>query len=196
MDKNGLFQEAGDAELLARSQRGEIEAFATLVQRYQGRAYRLAYQLVMNHEDALDIAQEAFARAYNGLPGFKGKSSFYTWLYRIVINLALDLLRERGPQGEMPVEGQESIFQTVSPVPDPGQIMEARELSSQIQKALAELPLPQRTVVILKDLEGLSYQDIARSVGCSLGTVMSRLHYGRKRLRELLEPFLEGGHAK
>ncbi len=196
MDKNRSFQEAGEAELLTRSQRGDLEAFAALVRRYQDRAYRLAYQFLMNHDDALDIAQEAFARAYKALPRFRGRSSFYTWLYRIVINLALDLLRDRGSRGKMPIEELESIFQRVAPIPDPSQIMEAREFSSQIQKALAKLPLPQRTVVILKDLEGLSYQEIAQSVGCSMGTVMSRLHYGRKRLRELLEPFLEGGHAE
>lgn len=185
-----------DAALVERSQQGDEEAFTQLVQKYQSRVVHLAYSVVRDVEDAVDVAQEAFIKVHRNLKGFRGKSSFYTWLYRVTINLAIDRGRKRKRHPTESLDAiQERSTDAAEPVfPDEGPLpREAAadtELSALVDQAIESLPSRHRTVVLLRDVQGLSYQEIAEVVGCSLGTVMSRLHYARQKLKERLRPFL------
>jgi len=187
----------GDAALVDRARAGEGAAFEARVKRHQAAAFALAYQMVRHREDAQDVAQEAFVRVFRGLRDFQGQAAFKTWLHRIVVNLALDALRRRSRQPaaayddarEPGDEAREEIG--AHPGDDPGRALQAREAGEAIRMALEELPAPQRAALLLREVEGLSYQQIAEVLECAVGTVMSRLHYARRRLRERLRPFLE-----
>jgi len=188
---------SSDEELIKQSLRGERTAFQALVEKYQQRMYAVAYGLLGNREDALDAVQEAFVKAYRSLSGFKGKSSFYTWLYRITANAAIDLGRKTGRREEVEFReelepDEEKGTYPVAPASEnPAERLMWKELGERIEDALQELPPEQRTAIVLREIEGLSYKEIANVMQCSEGTVMSRLHYGRMKLRELLEPHLD-----
>jgi RNA polymerase sigma-70 factor (ECF subfamily) len=190
-------QAPGDAALVDRARAGEAAAFEALVKRHQGAAFALAYQMVRHREDAQDIAQEAFVRAFRGLRDFQGQAAFKTWLHRIVVNLALDALRRRVRQPAAPYDdarepGDEAREEAgTRPDENPDRALQARETREAIRMALEELPAPQRAALLLREVEGLSYQEIAEVLECALGTVMSRLHYARRRLQERLRPLLE-----
>ncbi|HEY7675578.1 MAG TPA: sigma-70 family RNA polymerase sigma factor [Candidatus Methylomirabilis sp.] len=178
--------------LVERAKDGDEAAFASLVHRHNERAFAVAYRLVRHREDALDIAQEAFVRAYQALAGFKGEARFSTWLHRIVVNQALDHLRRRSQHGAAEYRDaralEEVAHQVVAPTPNPHQAMEATEMRRLIQEGMAGLPAEQRTALILREIEGLSYKEIARAMRCSIGTVMSRLHYARRKMQAVLRP--------
>ncbi len=176
-----------DHQLVERSRAGDMTAFEELVRRHQGRAYAIAYRLVGNTEDAQEVAQEAFARAYFRLTEFRGSAQFRTWLYRILVNLATDLHRRRKP--EVP-EGEPGLYQLGSGE-DPGENLERQELRQNIEEALKALAPHLRTVVLLRELEGLSYAEIARVIGRPVGTVMSRLFHARRRLQQSLTVYLQ-----
>jgi len=150
--------------------------------------------MLRNREEALDIAQEAFARAYASLPTFKGESSFTTWLHRIVVNLAIDSLRRMRRSGTAayddtratPEEGEDDL----PAADDPAAALEMKQVRGLLARGIAELPPAQRAVLLLREVEGLSYEEISRAVGCNLGTVMSRLFYARRRLRHALKVHL------
>ena len=183
-----------DRDLVERARRGDREAFGALVRRYQDRAFNLAYQMLRNREEALDVAQEAFARAYASLPTFKGESSFTTWLHRIVVNLGIDSLRRTQRSGTTayddtratPEEGEGDL----PAVDDPAAALEMKQVRDLLARGMARLPAAQRAVLLLREVEGLSYEEISRLVGCNLGTVMSRLFYARRRLRQVLKAHL------
>ena len=183
-----------DAALVERVRAGDVAAFEPLVEKYRQRAYRLAYNVLRNSEDALDVAQEAFIKAYQALPGFRGQSAFYTWLFRIVMNVAHDKARQRGAQGR--AFGTERVTEEEweRTMPDPGEEPDdaaARaEDRARITRALGALPEHHRAIIMLSDLEGLSYREIADVLNIPMGTVMSRLHNARKRLRATLGPLL------
>jgi RNA polymerase sigma-70 factor, ECF subfamily len=183
-----------DRYLVERAQQGARDAFATLVRRHQDRAFNLAYQMVRNREDALDIAQEAFARAYSSLSGFKGDAAFGTWLHRIVVNLAIDTLRRRRRGGEASYDDARGLPEEPEgglPAPDdPATSLEAKQTRALLARGIAQLPPAQRAVLILREIEGLSYDEIARAVRCNLGTVMSRLFYARRKLQQALKAHL------
>lgn len=187
----------GDVALVDRARAGEPAAFEALVKRHQAAAFAVAYQMVRHREDAQDIAQEAFVRVFRGLRDFQGQAAFKTWLHRIVVNLALDALRRRsrhpGASYDDAREPGEEAREEVGTRPDedPDRALEAREAGEAIRMALEELPAPQRAALLLREVEGLSYQEIAEVLGCAVGTVMSRLHYARRRLQERLRPLLE-----
>jgi len=175
--------------------RGDREAFGVLVQRHQDRVFNLAYQVVRNREDALDVAQEAFVKAYASLPGFKGDASFTTWMHRIVVNLALDCLR-RQRRGDPTVYDDrlavsDEAVQSLAAPDDPETALEARRVRSLLGRGIEALPPAHRAVLILRGIEGSSYEEIARAVGCSLGIVMSRLFYARRKLQKVLRPNLD-----
>ena len=171
-----------------------MAAFEPLVEKYRQRVYRLAYNVLRNSEDAWDVAQEAFIKAYQALPGFRGQSAFYTWLFRIVMNVAHDKARQRGAQGR--AFGTERVAEEEweRTMPDPGEEPDAAaaraEQRARIQQGLAALPEHHRAIIMLSDLEGLSYREIADVLDIPMGTVMSRLHNARKRLRVALGPLL------
>lgn len=186
-----------DEELVEKIRQGDRTAFRTLVEKYQRRIYAVAYGLLGNREDALDAVQEAFIKAYRSLEGFKGKSSFYTWLYRIAANTAIDLGKKGSRREE--VEFREEIeaneekgnYPIAPTSKDPASELMKKELGALIEDAIQKLPPEQRTAIVLREIEGLSYREIAKVMRCSQGTVMSRLHYGRKKLQELLGPHLD-----
>lgn len=180
-----------DHQLVERSRAGDVAAFEELVSRHQGRAYAIAYRLLGNREDAQEVAQEAFARAYFRLAEFRGTAQFRTWLYRILVNLATDHLRRRKPQ--VP---EEAAFASMTSRENPGENLERQELRQGIGKAIEALPPELKTVVLLRELEGLSYTEIARVIRRPVGTVMSRLFHARRRLQHNLVHYWEKGSQR
>lgn len=183
-----------DRNLVGRAKQGDREAFATLVRRHQGRAFNLAYQMVRNREDALDISQEAFARAYTSLPTFKGEASFSTWLHRIVVNLAIDSLRRKRVAGTASYDDTRAVPEEPEAEPstrdDPAAALESKQVRGLLARGIAQLPPAQQAVLVLREIEGMTYEEISQAVGCSLGTVMSRLFYARRRLQQVLKKHL------
>jgi RNA polymerase sigma-70 factor (ECF subfamily) len=186
-----------DLEAVTRAVEGDHEAFRVLVERYQGRAYGLALRVMRDEEQAKDVVQEAFLKAYRSLDRFEGRSSFYTWFYRVVMNLCIDAKR-RQPSGRM-VEWDESQaleapagtgLDAVDPARQqasgPAGDLERAELRDTIGRAIEALPDDARQTLMLREVDGLSYSEIAKSLGVPKGTVMSRLHHARRRLRALL----------
>jgi RNA polymerase sigma-70 factor (ECF subfamily) len=189
----GAGTEPSDRELVARCQRGELEAYEVLVNRYREKVLRLAMSMTRNEVDATDLCQETFVKGWQAICGFKGSASFYTWLYRITTNLCIDHARKtarRGPSVELDEAINPQADANVELAPSsheaPFEEVRRRELREQIDAALGELSPEHRAVVQLREFEGMDYANIARAVGCSIGTVMSRLHYARKHLQKLL----------
>ena len=186
--------ELDDLALVDRCRRGDVAAFEPLVERYRQRVYRLAYNVLRDTEEALDVAQDAFIRAYQALPSFRGQSAFYTWLFRITMNVAADRVRQRAARGRAfgteRVEEEEWERTLVDRGEAPDASAARAEERRRIQRALESLPEHHRAIIMLSDLEGLSYREIAEVLGIPMGTVMSRLHNARKRLRQALGPLL------
>ena len=183
--------ELSDWELVQKCQAGEMDAFQELVSRYHQKIYVVLVGLLRNREDALEVAQEAFFRAYRKIKSFQGGSSFYTWLYRIAVNMAIDSQRR---QRRNPLDFRDTmdgVFEEQDEVArDPFSDVHDRELREKLVSAINDLTPEHRAVIILRTVEGLSYKDIGEILGCSEGTVMSRLHYARKKLQEKLTAFL------
>jgi RNA polymerase sigma-70 factor (ECF subfamily) len=179
-----------DREAVRRVQAGDTEAFEPLVEKYKRKVFRLAYQVLRDQEEALDVAQEAFVKAFRALPAFKGDSAFYTWLFRITMNVALDRKRQRTTRakslGADDVPPEEWERTATSTDPDPEDVASSAERRERIRKGLDSLSENHRAIIILSDIEGLQYREIAEVLGIPMGTVMSRLHHARKRLREVL----------
>jgi RNA polymerase sigma-70 factor, ECF subfamily len=179
-------------EILVRSaQKGEMAAFEELVARHRDKIFARAFSIMRNEEEAIDLSQEAWVKGWQRLKQFHGDSSFVTWMTRIVINLSLDQLRKQKrhriesiEQMEEEVGGVERQMPTV--VVNPTERLEQRELRQTIDKAMAQLSAEHRTVLVLHEFEDMEYKQIAKVVGCSIGTVMSRLFYARRRLASLL----------
>jgi len=193
--KQGSLVERSDRELVRESCRGEKEAFRELVERYQRKVLSVALGMTHNRDDALELTQETFVKAYENLRKFKGESSFYTWLYRIVVNLAIDSRRRDRRHPTVAIEDQpggEDFSATLADreLADPFQQARAREIGSRVAQAISELTPDHKAVILLREVEGLSYEDISRVMQCSKGTVMSRLHYARKRLQARLRDLL------
>ena len=183
-----------DEALIRRCRAGEVAAFEPLVEKYRQRVWRLAYQVLRDREEAMDCAQEAFVRAFQSLPAFRGQSAFYTWLFRITLNLATDRHRARGVRTRAFGAERMPEEEWARTAPDPGatpeQVAIQAEKRERIRSALDALPLKFRTIIMLSDVEGLSYREIAQVLNCPIGTVMSRLHNARRRLRAALGPML------
>jgi len=176
-------QQFQDVELVRRSQAGDTEAFGELVTKYRTKIFTMVYGMVRNEHDAWDLAQEGFVRAWQSIHRFEGRSSFYTWLYSLTMNLTIYSLRRKGRREE--VELNDAI---PSSLPGPGVNYQRTEIREQVNAALAKLSPKHRAVVVLKELEDRQYREIAEVLNLSLGTVMSRLFYGRKKLQSMLRP--------
>ncbi len=180
-----------DLSLVAACRAGDKEAFGMLVRRYQDRLYPTALRLTGHAEDALDLLQEAFLRAYRKLERFQGRSSFYTWLYRLMVNLALSDRRRHRARGRRHECDLESVEPADDPaLTDPALPLEQAERERQVQGALDALAVDHRVVIVMKDLDGLPYEEIATTLGIPIGTVRSRLHRARAELRERLVDLL------
>lgn len=184
-----------DRGLIARAQQGDTAAFRSLVERHQRRAFAIALQLVRDENDARELVQDAFLRVYRSLGSFQGGSSFFTWLYRIITNLSIDLIRKPGRQladiDESRFEtdeAQEADFPFLSRVDgaDPADVVRRREIASRLQAALEALPPYHRDVILMREIEGLSYEEMAQAMGVSKGTIMSRLFHARQKLQKAL----------
>jgi RNA polymerase sigma-70 factor (ECF subfamily) len=183
-----------DEQLLARLGRGDREALEELFQRYRLLAYRVAHRFLGHEADALDAVQEGFVKALTHLPGFQGRSSFKTWLLRVVSNAALDLGRQRGRRETLSLNAFGAKDQErVQPLAteDPTQGLERADLRRLLDRALASLPEAQRQTFVLHADAGLSYREVAEVLNISIGTVMSRLYYARQKLRAFLAPWIK-----
>ena len=179
-----------EAALIERSIRGDKDAYRVIVEKYQRRLMACAFDILKSREDAEDIVQEAFVKSFFALKGFRGGSSLSTWFHRIVFNLSIDLKRKFRRRGGDPVEFDERTSPAAMDVGGvaitPEHSLEQQEVGSQIRKALEQLSDEHRQAIVLREVEGLSYEEIAEVVGISVGTVMSRLFYARKRLQAVL----------
>ena len=180
-----------ETEMISRCQQGDQEALKEIFDKYHKKVYRIAYGVVRQREEALDIVQEVFIKLFHSIKNFKGRSHFYTYLYRMVMNTAIDHARKTGKQIISSLD-QEGSFQPSDDLEKgPERILLQKELEERVKLAMDKLPAEQRAALIFRDVEGLSYQEMAETMGCSIGTVMSRLHYGRKRMQELLKDYVE-----
>lgn len=174
-----------EAELLAQARSGNAAAFDCLVTAHRESVYMQAYLICRNSEDALDVCQETFLRAWRALRSFDGRQPFAAWLRRIAANAAIDLCRRRARRPEVEMDnGAADAAGTTGETPR--HALERAELAKRIQAAFGALSPEHRAVIALRDVEGLSYKEIAAAVGCSVGTVMSRLFYARQKLRQHL----------
>lgn len=189
-DKSSL----SDEKLVKAAQRGDMNAFEELVARHRDKIYARAFSMMRGEDEALDVSQEAWVKGWQRLKQFQGESSFVTWMTRIVINLCLDQLRKHKRQKAESIEqmneesgGVERQMPVVTSNPTEG--LERRELRARIDRALNQLSYEHRTVLILHEFEELEYKEIAKRMQCSIGTVMSRLFYARRRMASLLASF-------
>lgn len=186
-----------EAELVRRARRGDLGAYDQLVQRYQERIYATVYHMTANHEDANDLAQEAFIKGFQALKSFKGGSSFYTWVYRIAVNKTINFLKQRKNRSQMSLNdldfNAEHDRDLVALVSDKTPRREAglTELQEKLNEAMQKLSEPHRLVVTLHDVQGLSHEEIAKIMDCNIGTVRSRLFYARQQLQGFLSDYLK-----
>lgn len=189
-----------DVDLVRKAQGGDPEAFDELVRRYQERVYATIYHMTSNHEDADDLTQESFIKAYRALKSFKGDSSFFTWLYRIAVNKTINFLKQRksrNPAGHLSlndldfnVEHDPDLVSLISER-TPRREVNLAELQEKLNAALQKLSEPHRLVVALHDIQGLPHEEIATIMGCNVGTVRSRLFYARQQLQAHLSDYLK-----
>ncbi len=186
-----------DRILIERVQAGEVAAFDVLVRKYRERLYGIIYNLTANREDAADLTQEAFIKAFTSIHRFKGHSAFFTWLYRIGVNTALSHLKRNRFRRFFSLENiQEEgsnaqVIETLAARHKSERGALLNELQEKLNDALQKLSPKHRTVVVLFEIEGLSHQEIADVMGCSVGTVRSRLHYAKQQLQADLKPFID-----
>ena len=183
-----------DVALWKAAQRGDMRAFEELVGRHRDKIYARAFSMVRNEEDAIDLSQEAWVKAWQRLKQFQGDSSFLTWMTRIVINLCLDKLRKQKRERAESIENLEEESggverQMPMVTPNPTERLERSELRQRIDKALGQLSYEHRTVLILHEFEDLEYKEIAKRMQCSIGTVMSRLFYARRKMAALMASY-------
>lgn len=186
------FDQPTDDELILKAQEGDLRSFDLLVKRYQRKIYYLARRMVKSHDAADDIAQEAFINAYSSIKSFKIGYSFYTWLYRICMNLSINYLkRQKFVIPESQFEEETSPLEREATGADPSNHLALKELEDKIEKATDLLPPKFKAVLVLRIYEDLSYEEIAKTLKISIGTVMSRLFRARERMQEMLKEYKE-----
>src|SRR5438128_1025579 len=186
-----------ETELVIRARKGDLKAYDELVKRYQERIYATIYHMTSNHEDANDLAQEAFVKAFHALKSFKGGSSFYTWVYRIAVNKTINFLKQRKNKAQLSLDdldfNAEHDPDLVALISDktPRRDVSLAELQEKLNTAMQKLSEPHRLVVTLHDVQGLSHEEIAKIMECNIGTVRSRLFYARQQLQAYLSDYLK-----
>jgi RNA polymerase sigma-70 factor (ECF subfamily) len=185
------YSSAGDEQLVKAAKKGNMAAFEELVARHRDKIYARAFSMMRNEDEAVDVSQEAWVKSWQRLKQFQGESSFGTWMTRIVINLCLDQLRKRKRQRaesieEMDEESGGVERQMAVVTVNPTERLERGELRKKIDQALGQLSHEHRTVLVLHEFEEMEYKQIAKTMGCSIGTVMSRLFYARRKMAVLL----------
>lgn len=188
---------AEEKALVQRARQGDLTAYDDLVRRYQERIYATVYHMTSNHEDANDLAQEAFIKAYQALKSFKGGSSFYTWVYRIAVNKTINFLKQRKNRSQLSLNdldvNAEHDPDLVALISDktPRREVNLIELQEKLNEAMQKLSEPHRLVVTLHDIQGMSHEEIAEIAECNIGTVRSRLFYARQQLQAYLSDYLK-----
>src|SRR5215467_12494703 len=183
--------------LVKRARHGDLDAYDDLIRRYQERIYATIYHMTSNHEDANDLAQEVFIKAFHALKSFKGGSSFYTWVYRIAVNKTINFLKQRKNKTQMSLDDldfhAEHDPDLVALISDktPRREVGLTELQEKLNAAMQKLSEPHRLVVTLHDVQGLSHEEIAKIMSCNIGTVRSRLFYARQQLQAHLSDYLK-----
>jgi len=195
-----------DLTLVKRVKTGDQRAFKLLVERYQRKIYAVALGMVKDKEEALDISQEAFVKVYKYLDHFKGDSSFYTWLYRITVNISIDALRKKQALRGEQVELDEAVKMDLAEAnigalgsrlgTNPQKSALRKELAEKIQQALESVPEKHRAILLLREVEGMSYEDLSRTLEIPKGTVMSRLFHARTKVQKILSEYLELDESK
>jgi RNA polymerase sigma-70 factor (ECF subfamily) len=186
-----------EMDLVRRARRGDLTAYDELIRRYQERIYATIYHMTSNHEDANDLAQDSFIKAYQALKSFKGGSSFYTWLYRIAVNKTINFLKQRKNRVHLSLNdldfNAENNPELVALISDktPRRDAGLNELQEKLNAALLKLSEPHRLVVVLHDVQGQSHEEIAKVMDCNIGTVRSRLFYARQQLQSYLSDYLK-----
>jgi RNA polymerase sigma-70 factor (ECF subfamily) len=198
--RNGLWSqrlEETDVNLVKRTRNGDRQAFNELVTRYQRRLFGVCFAMVRNHDDAMDLVQESFVRAYRNLDRFEGNSTFYTWIYRIAKNVCIDHLRKVQRQRTVDYDDavgrdEESDGSILPPRLDvnPAHILGRKELMEKIENAINDLSPKHREIILLREVEGMAYSEIAEVLSISIGTVMSRLFFARKNLQSALADYV------
>ena len=191
--------DVSEFDLVRRCQAGDTEAFDELVTRYRTRVFSMVYNMVHSEQDAWDLAQDSFLKAWKSIKRFRGRSAFYTWIYRIVMNVTIDWLRKKQVKGAGAEFDDAIQLKEINPasrtVPKaealPHERMEQREIRQRIDAAITQLTPEHRAVILMKETEDMQYHEIAEALGCSIGTVMSRLFYARKKLQNLLKDLYE-----
>jgi RNA polymerase sigma-70 factor (ECF subfamily) len=184
-------------ELVRSARRGDLKAYDELVKRYQERIYATLYHMTSNHEDANDLAQESFIKAFQALKSFKGGSSFYTWLYRIAVNKTINFLKQRKNRTHMSLDNldfnaeHDPDLMALISEQTPRRAAGLTELQEKLNEALMKLSESHRLVVVMHDVQGLSHEEIAEAVDCNVGTVRSRLFYARQQLQGFLADYLK-----
>jgi RNA polymerase sigma-70 factor (ECF subfamily) len=180
-----------ETDMISRCQRGDQEALKEIFDKYHKKVYSIAYGVVRHREKALDIVQEVFIKLFRSIKNFKGRSQFYTYLYRMVMNTSIDHARKVGKQFVSSLDEEGSFEPRDEAEKGPERILLQKELEEKVKLAMDKLPAEQKAALIFRDVEGLSYQEMAEAMGCSIGTVMSRLHYGRKKMQESLKDYVK-----
>jgi RNA polymerase sigma factor (sigma-70 family) len=184
-----------DAELVARTQAGDASAFDHLVVKYSPRLYGLVYNMTSNHEDTNDLLQDIFAKAYRSIKGFRGKSSFYTWMHSIAVNMTINFLKKRGRRYHLSLDDMDSNVQNekefieLTANTNPVRETDLNELQQRLNEAMMKLSYDHRAVVTMFDIQGMPHAEISKILGVSEGTVRSRLFYAHRQLQNFLEEF-------
>lgn len=187
--------EESDVQLVASAQTGDLAAFDKLVVRYRTRLYGLVYHMTSNNEDARDLVQEIFLKAFRSIGGFRGKSSFYTWLHQIGVNMTINFLKKRGRRFQMSLDDIDSNIQNdkefleMTASSDPVREANLSELQRRLNESMMKLSVEHRAVVTMFDIQGLPHAEISKVLGVSEGTVRSRLFYAHRQLQNYLEEF-------
>ena len=182
-----------ETDLISRCQQGDHEALKEIFDKYQKKVYRIAYGVVRQREESLDIVQEVFIKLFRSIKNFKGKSNFYTYLYRMAMNTAIDHSRKMGKVHFSSIDDEGAPQLSDDGEKRQDRVLIHKELEEKVKWAMEKLPPEQKAALIFREVEDLSYQEMAEAMGCSIGTVMSRLHYGRKKMQELLRDYLKEG---
>ena len=186
-----------EKELIALCKNGDKQAFKVLVDRYQKKAFMIAFGVVGNYDDAMDVCQDAFIKAFKAISSFEADSSFFTWFYKIVVNQSIDFQRKEkrhiaGEYIEETIEDDVPDYHIDNYKYNPATEFEKKELQSLLENGLEKLSPEHRAVIVFREVEGLSYKEISDIMETSEGTVMSRLFYARKKLQEFLTPYYKG----
>jgi RNA polymerase sigma-70 factor (ECF subfamily) len=188
-----------DIELVARTQAGDARAFDELVMKYSQRLYGLVYNMTSNHEDANDLLQDVFAKAYRSINGFRGKSSFYTWIHSIAVNMTINFLKKRGRRFQMSLDDVDLNIQNdmefieLTASSSPVREADLGELQLKLNEAMQKLSAEHRAVVTMFDIQGMPHAEISKILGVSEGTIRSRLFYAHRQLQAYLDEFREFG---